>query len=73
MLEEVKNRLSSLNGNGNSLFIWIDTNFMDSVKKENDEYIIYVQTHFMESFSEDCQYEIHMNDNYTITLFWLNP
>ncbi len=73
ILETVENRLSILSGNGKHLFVWINTDFMDSVEKTNDGYIIYVQTHFMESFSDDCIYEIHMDDDCSITFFGLNP
>ena len=54
-------------------FIWINADFMESVTKENGEYIIRVQTHYMESSSDDCVYEIHMSENFSITFFGLDP
>ena len=73
ILETVEDRLSALSGNGKHLFVWINADFMDSVTKENDEYIISVQTHFMETVSDDCRYEIHMSDDFSITFFGLDP
>ena len=45
---------------------------MESVTKENDEYVIRVQTHYMESSSDDCVYEIHMSEDFDITFFGLD-
>lgn len=73
VLEAVENRLSSVSGNGDHLFIWIDTDFMDTVEKNNEGYYVYVQTHFMEADFEDCIYEIQMDNDYSITVFALNP
>ena len=73
VLEAVEDRLSVLGDNGTRLFIWINTDFMESVTKENDEYVIRVQTHYMESSSDDCVYEIHMSENFDITFFGLDP
>ena len=73
VLEAVEDRLSVFGDNGTHLFIWINTDFMESVTKENDEYVIRVQTHYMESSSDDCVYEIHMSENFDITFFGLDP
>ena len=73
VLEAVEDRLSVFGDNGTHLFIWINTDFMESVAKENDEYIIRVQTHYMESSSDDCVYEIHMSEDFSITFFGLDP
>ena len=72
-LEAVENRLSVINGDGKHLFVWINSTFMDSISKENDEYIVKVQTHYMESVSDDCVYEIHLSDDFSITFFELEP
>lgn len=72
VLEAVEDRLSVLGDNGTRLFIWINTDFMESVTKENDEYVIRVQTHYMESSSDDCVYEIHMSEDFDITFFGLD-
>ena len=73
VLEAVEDRLSVLGDNGTRLFIWINTDFMESVTKENDEYVIRVQTHYMESSSDDCVYEIHISKDFSITFFGLDP
>ena len=73
VLEAVEDRLSVFGDNETHLFIWIDTDFMESVTKENNEYIIRVQTHYMESASDDCAYEIHMSEDFSITFFGLDP
>ena len=73
VLETIEDRLSILGDNGTHLFIWINTDFMESVTKENNEYIICVQTHHMESSSDDCTYEIHMSEDFAITFFGLDP
>ena len=66
-------QLDESQNNRKHIFIWINTDFMESVIKENDEYIIRVQTNFMESSSDDCAYEIHMSEEFVITFFGLNP
>ena len=73
VLETIEDRLSILGDNGTHLFIWINTDFMESVTKENDEYIIRVQTYYMESASDDCVYEIHISKDFSITFFGLDP
>ena len=73
VLEAVEDRLSVFGDNRTHLFIWIDTDFMESVTKENNEYIIRVQTHYMESASDDCAYEIHMSEDFSIIFFGLDP
>ena len=73
VLEAVEDRLSVLGDNGTHLFIWINIDFMESVTKENDEYVIRVQTHYMESSSDDCVYEIHMSEDFDITFLGLDP
>ena len=55
------------------MFVLINTDFMDSVTKENGEYRILVQTYYMESASDDCVYEIHVSEDFFITFFGLNP
>ena len=59
--------------NRKHVFIFIDRDFMDSVRKEDDEYIIRVQTYGMESASDDCVYEIHLSNEFDITFFGLDP
>ena len=66
-------QLDETQNNRKHIFIWINTDFMESVTKENDEYVIRVQTHYMESSSNDCVYEIHMSENFDITFFGLDP
>ena len=66
-------QLDGTQNNRKHIFIWINTDFMESVTKENDEYVIRVQTHYMESSSDDCVYEIHMSENFDITFFGLDP
>ena len=66
-------QLDESQNNRKHIFIWINTDFMESVIKENDEYIIRVQTNFMESSSDDCAYEIHMSEEFLITFFGLDP
>ena len=73
VLETIEDRLSISGDNGTHLFIWINTDFMESVTKENNEYIIRVQTHHMESSSDDCTYEIHMSEDFSTTFFGLDP
>ena len=73
VLGAVEDRLSVFGDSGTRLFIWINTDFMESVEKENAEYIIRVQTHYMESSSDDCVYEIHMSEEFVITFFGLDP
>ena len=55
------------------VFIFIDRDFMDSVRKEDDEYIIRVQTYGMESASDDCVYEIHLSSDFDLIFFGLDP
>ena len=66
-------QLDESQNNRKHIFIWINTDFMESVAKENAEYIIRVQTHYMESASDDCAYEIHMSEDFSITFFGLDP
>lgn len=73
VLETIEDRLSVFGESGTHLFIWINSNFMKSVVKEKEEYIIRVQTHYMESSSDDCVYEIHMSEDFSITFFGLDP
>ena len=66
-------QLDETQSNRKHIFIWINTDFMESVTKENDEYVIRVQTHYMESSSDDCVYEIHISKDFSITFFGLDP
>ena len=66
-------QLDGTQNNRKHIFIWINTDFMESVTKENDEYVIRVQTHYMESSSDDCVYEIHISKDFSITFFGLDP
>ncbi len=66
-------QLDESQNNRKHVFMWINTDFMESVTKENDKYIIRVQTHYMESSSDDCVYEIHMSEDFSITFFGLDP
>ena len=65
-------QLDQSQNNRKHIFIWINTDFMESVTKENDEYVIRVQTHYMESASDDCVYEIHISEDSSITFFGLD-
>ncbi len=65
-------QLDESQNNRKHVFIWINTDFMESVIKENDEYVIRVQTHYMESAFDDCVYEIHMSEDFSITFFGLD-
>ena len=53
--------------------IFINRDFMDSVRKEDGEYIVRVQTYGMESVSNDCVYEIHLSNEFDVTFFGLDP
>ena len=66
-------QLDETQNNRKHIFICINTDFMESVTKENDEYIIRVQTYYMESASDDCVYEIHISKDFSITFFGLDP
>ena len=66
-------QLDETQNNRKHIFIWINTDFMESVTKENDKYIIRVQTYYMESASDDCVYEIHISKDFSITFFGLDP
>ena len=66
-------QLDEEQSNRKHAFVWINTDFMRSVTKENDGYVIRIQTHFMESSSDDCVYEIHMSKDFVITSFGLDP
>ena len=66
-------QLDKSQNNRKHIFICINTDFMESVTKENDEYIIRVQTYYMESASDDCVYEIHISKDFSITFFGLDP
>ncbi len=62
--------------NRKHVFIFINSDFMDSVTKTDSGYSVRVQTHFMETVSDDCIYEIHLSssDNgYMVTYFGLDP
>ena len=59
--------------NSKHVFIFIDRDFMDSVRKEDDEYIIRVQSYGMESVSNDCVYEIHLSNEFDRIFFGLDP
>ena len=59
--------------NRKHVFIFINHDFMDSVRKEDDEYIVRVQTSGMESVSSDCVYEIHLSNEFDVTFFGLDP
>ncbi len=72
VFEAIEDRLSIFGENGTHVFIWINTDFMKSVTKENGEYIIRVQTHYMEPSSDDCIYEIRMSEDFLITSFGLD-
>ena len=65
-------QLDQSQNNRKHIFIWINTDFMESVTKENNEYVIRVQTHYMESASDDCVYEIHISEDSSITFFGLD-
>lgn len=55
------------------VFVFINRDFMDSVRKEDDEYIVRVQTYGMESASDDCVYEIRLSNEFDVTFFGLDP
>ncbi len=66
-------QLDNDQNNRKHVFIFINHNFMDSVRKEDDEYIVRVQTYGMESVSSDCVYEIHLSNEFDVTFFGLAP
>ena len=66
-------QLDNDQNNRKHVFIFINHNFMDSVRKEDDEYIVRVQTYGMESVSSDCVYEIHLSNEFDVTFFGLDP
>ena len=53
--------------------IFINRDFMDSVRKEDGEYIVRIQTYGMESVSSNCVYEIHLSNDFDVTFFGLDP
>ena len=55
------------------LFVFIHSDFMDSVTKTENGYLVAVQTDGMESFSDDCIYHIKINKDFQITFFGLDP
>ena len=72
VLEAVEDRLSVFGNNGNHVFVCINSDFMNSVIKEDGKYIVRVQTSYMEQFSDDCVYEIYISDDYSIINFFLD-
>ena len=66
-------QLDKTQSNRKHIFILINTDFMKSVVKEEDNYIVTVKTYGMESASEDCSYEIHITKDFKITFLGLNP
>ena len=59
--------------NRKHLFVVINSDFMDSVVKNDDGYRVSVKTYGMESFSDDCLYEIQITKDFTITFLGLDP
>ena len=53
--------------------IEIDGNFMRTVQKKEDGYSLIVRTYGMEEVSSDCNYEIHISNDYLVTFFALDP
>ena len=66
-------QLDNDQNNRKHVFVFINSDFMDSVRKEDDEYIVRVQTYGMESVSSDCVYEIHLSNEFHVTFFGLDP
>lgn len=60
-------------GDGKHVFVLINSNFMNSVTKDDNGYVVNVQTYFMEPESSDCQYEIHLSTGFSIMSFELDP
>ena len=57
-------------------FIWIDTDFMDTVQKINEnEYVCLVNTHFLEDGSDDATLEIVLDkeQGYSVTSVGVDP
>lgn len=65
-------RLDKTQTDRKHIFILINPDFMQSVEKDDDEYVVRVQTYYMESDFEDCVYEIHLSGDYLITFFGLD-
>lgn len=55
------------------IFVLINTDFMNSVVKEDDNYRVIVKTYGMESSSDDCTYQIHITKDFKIMFFGLDP
>ncbi len=75
VLEVVEDRLSFF-GDKNSrkhLFVLINSDFMDTVEKNENGYIVRVNTYNMEEDSDDCVYEIQFSKDLDITSFELDP
>ncbi|MBQ7336089.1 MAG: hypothetical protein IJW92_06425 [Clostridia bacterium] len=69
-------QLDQSQNNRRHILVLINSDFMYSIVKAEDEYTVRLQTYFMESASENCTYEIHISSNedgYFITFFGLDP
>ena len=69
-------QLDKTQKNNKHVFILINSDFMRSVTKNENEYTVQVQTYFMEPSSPDCSYEIQISNHageYVITFFGLDP
>ena len=73
VLEAVEDEFSIFGDNGKNIFVWVNSDFMQSVVKDDGEYIIRVQSQCMESYSDDCVYEIHMSEDFSVTFLGLDP
>lgn len=66
-------QLDKTENNRKHVFVLINSDFMKSVVKENDDYTVIVKSYGMESFSDDCLYVIRLNNEFAITFFGLDP
>lgn len=66
-------QLDKSQNNRKHLFVLINSDFMDSVVKNDNGYLVSVKTYGMESFSDDCLYEFQITKDFTISFFGLDP
>lgn len=77
LLETIEEKYSvfSPQADEKNLFIWIDSNFMNTVKKVSDnEYRFTIQTHFLDAFEDSIiDVQVSTADGYHITAWGLDP
>jgi len=59
--------------NRKHIFVLINHDFMNSVRKTENGYVLHVQTYGMEDSFPDCVYELCFSKDFTITCFGLDP